>query len=198
MIDLLAVTTTSVSVQLTFEFKLIPASYESFPIKEFLVNQLGFRDIVLGQDKCPQDNLMSLSFHYVPKCGLLYQAEGFLKGMVVRHVQKLSSPSNDFNVKIYGANESQIMSLLKTFMSELEQECKITIADETFNKERLVLDLKYSLMEEVSHLRTQGGSSKDLKDFIRCQSTKEAASDIAFTGLCSVISSETSVNDVKD
>lgn len=145
---------------------------------------------------------MSLSFHYVPKCGLLYQAEGFLKGMIVRHVQKLSSPSNDFNVKIYGANESQIMSLLKTFMSEFEEECKITIADETFNKERLILDLKYSLMEEVSHLKTQGGGCKDLKDFMRCQSMKEAASDVAFTGLCSIISEgsscKTSVNDVKD
>lgn len=106
--------------------------------------------------------------------------------MVVR-IQKKTTTG--FEVKIYGPNESLIISVLKTFMTEFD-ECEIVTKEETFGREKLMLDLKYSLLEEVSHMKAK--PEKDLKVFIKDQSTKEASSDVAYIGLCSLISSERS------
>lgn len=104
--------------------------------------------------------------------------------MVVR-IQKKTTTG--FGVKIYGPNESLIISVLKTFMTEFD-ECEILLKEETFEREKLMLDLKYSLMEEVAHTKTK--PEKDLTDFLKEQSKKEASTDVAYIGLCSLISSE--------
>lgn len=106
-------------------------------------------------------------------------------------IQKVTSTA--FKVKIHAANESQLISLVKTFMTEFEDGCKISTSDETFEREKLVLDLKDSLMEEVSHLKTLEGSF----EFVEGQSAREAKSDTAFTRLSAIVSSKTTVNDVK-
>lgn len=195
LLDLLAVTTTSVSCTLSFEYSL---ETTETPIINFLTQNFGFRNIFNESNLSTHEKHL-FTFSEAPssikESSLLYQDDGFLKGTVIR-IQK--SSLKNFITKIYTSDDSRLISLTKSFVIEFEDNCKISLLETPLMKEKLVAELKYSLLEEISHLKTP-----ITEDFVKEQCRLESRSDKVFLELCSLMSQEegekkTGNNDVKD
>lgn len=166
LLDLLTVTSTSVKVQLLFDLK----SHESATrqnLLSFLNNDLGFKTVFQNIiDTKRTGNVLEENplFHDLDQPGMsktatatahtmnvvLYQKDGFLKGMVIR--LEFSSNSSKFHLKIYAESEKQILGFVKTCSEEYEHECHISVYEKDQHLKEI--ELKDCLRKEMEYYKT--------------------------------------------
>uniref|UniRef100_A0A336KDZ0 CSON008105 protein n=1 Tax=Culicoides sonorensis TaxID=179676 RepID=A0A336KDZ0_CULSO len=81
---------------------------------------------------------------------------------------------------MYVSDETKLISLIRTFINEFDENCKISVTDQNF-KEKSVIELQNCLKEEILHLKLN--QNENFETFITKHCMLQAKSDAVFNDL---------------